>query len=394
MFTKYLLFPYYAALKFRHFLYDTGRRKSWKCEAPAVCIGNITAGGTGKTPHTEMLLRLLIASEEWGGRHLAVLSRGYRRRSRGFQQVDLDSSADFAGDEPLQIKKKFPVVTVAVDRRRVEGCRFLCHPETLRTLKKGRKCRNKDFPPADLLILDDAFQHRALRADLRIVLIDYNRPVETDELLPFGRLRDLPERLEQADILIVTKCPHYIDDWEREWWTRALGLTDFDAATFAGRNRAGRRVSLFFTTVNYRPMEPVYAEGDRRYVYSKKLVLFTGIAKDTPLKRYLSDSYRIVRHFRFGDHHRYRGSDLARIRAASEEHNTAVVVTTEKDSQRLLDCRKVPEALRAKLFQVPIETGFLSEGERRGFVRTILSALDAFRPESGRIPREEAGKRP
>ena len=158
MIDQILLAPYYLSLKLRHFLYDKGIRKSVKAAVPAVCIGNITVGGTGKTPHTEMTLRTLLSMEEAEGKHFAVLSRGYKRRSKGFQQVMADSKSSFSGDEPLQIKTKFPEVTVAVDADRVEGCDFLCHPARLKTSKKGRRCLNKEFLPADL-------KHRKKAAD-------------------------------------------------------------------------------------------------------------------------------------------------------------------------------------------------------------------------------------
>ena len=131
MLDKILLFPYYITLKIRKFCYDHQFLcKSVQAEVPTICIGNITAGGTGKTPHTEMILSLLQDSREWGSRNLAVLSRGYRRQSRGFQQVTSSRNAKFFGDEPVQIKKKFPGVTVAVDKNRIRGCRNLCHPKS------------------------------------------------------------------------------------------------------------------------------------------------------------------------------------------------------------------------------------------------------------------------
>ena len=176
-------------LRIRHIAYNKGWKKSFRASTPTICVGNVTVGGTGKTPHVEMLLRRLGVSDKWAFRPLAVLSRGYKRKSRGFQIVQPDSSASFAGDEPLQIARKFPGVTVAVDKDRVEGC--------------------KKLQGADLIILDDAFQYRRLIPGLSIVLMDYNRPVYEDKLLPWGRLRDLPSRMQEADIVIVTKCPVY-----------------------------------------------------------------------------------------------------------------------------------------------------------------------------------------
>jgi tetraacyldisaccharide 4'-kinase len=208
---KILLFPYWLTLKIRHMLFDNGFRKVYEPAVPSICIGNITVGGTGKTPHTEMLVRTLLEDEQWYGKNIAVLSRGYKRRSKGFQQVVADGRALDYGDEPLQIKKKFPMVTVAVDKSRRQGCMFLTDPESIRTSKKGRRCIYKDFPKADLILLDDAFQHRKVKAKVNIVLVDYSRPIFKDHLMPMGKLRDLPERIASADIVIVSKCPKYMD---------------------------------------------------------------------------------------------------------------------------------------------------------------------------------------
>jgi len=146
---KFLLFPYYLTLKLRNRFYGRPARKTAAAEVPTLCIGNITAGGTGKTPHVEMVLRLLRQSEAWAGKNLAVLSRGYKRDSAGFQQVIASGSAVMFGDEPLQVKKKFPEVTVAVDKNRVEGCDLLVHPGKLAGRKYAKKCWNRDFPAAD-----------------------------------------------------------------------------------------------------------------------------------------------------------------------------------------------------------------------------------------------------
>ena len=376
MLDKILLAPYYLTLKLRHFLFDHGIRRVHQADVPTLCIGNITAGGTGKTPHTEMVLRTLLRSDEWAYSNLAVLSRGHRRKSSGFQVVTRDGDAEDFGDEPLQIKKKFPGVTVAVDRNRVEGCDFLCHPEKLKTEKKARKCRVKEIEPADLIVLDDAFQFRALKATLNILLVDYNRPVQKDSLLPFGRLRDLPERLGDADILIVTKCPAYLQDKERIQWAEELRLKDYDLATCKGKDRKGREKLLLFSAIRYDGMLPVFPEeADRRYAYAQKLVMFTGIAKDTPLRRYLSDKYRIVKHFSFADHHKYTASDIRKISRATAEHPTAVVTTTEKDSQRIERLSCIPADLRAKLFQVPIQVGFLTEEEQALFEQALFGAI-------------------
>ena len=172
MLDKILLAPYYLTLKLRHACYDHGIFKVGTCEVPTICVGNITAGGTGKTPHTEMILRTLLRSDDWAFRNIAVLSRGHKRNSGGFQLVEKDGKVKEYGDEPLQIKRKFPGITVAVDRQRIKGCDILCHPEKLKTERRARKCSGSSIPPADLIVLDDAFQYRTLRAYFNIVLVD------------------------------------------------------------------------------------------------------------------------------------------------------------------------------------------------------------------------------
>ncbi|MBQ8061373.1 MAG: tetraacyldisaccharide 4'-kinase [Bacteroidales bacterium] len=378
MLDKIILAPYYLTLKLRHSLYDHGIRKVSTCEVPTICVGNITAGGTGKTPHTEMILRTLLKSDEWAYEDIAVLSRGHLRASRGFQIVKRDGSVKEYGDEPLQIKKKFPGVTVAVDRHRVKGCDLLCHPEKLKTDKRARKSAGEEIAPADLIVLDDAFQYRALRAYYNIILVDYNRPTYKDSLLPFGRLRDLPERFSAADIIIVSKCPAYLEDSKKIEWAQAFGLKDYDTMTCKGTDKKGKKKILLFTTIWYSALNPIFEEADPRYAYSQKLILFSGIAKDTPLRMYLSDEHKIVKRFCFEDHHKYTKYDVRRIMNAVREHPTAVVATTEKDCQRILDLGNIPHDLKVRLFQVPIDVGFLSEHEKEVFETSLLEALRNF----------------
>ncbi len=375
MIDKILLAPYYIALKCRHFLYDKGIRKSVKAEVPSICIGNITVGGTGKTPHTELVLRILLSSEAAEDRHVAVLSRGYKRESKGFQQVMTDSSPALSGDEPLQIKKKFPEVTVAVDADRVEGCRFLCHPEALLTSKKGRRCIDKEFQPADVIVLDDAFQHRALKPDLSVVLIDYSRPVMEDSLLPIGRLRDLKERVSAADIVIITKCPTYMDGLEKDRWVKSLGLDGFDPDTMTGTAGNGKKQTVLFSTIEYCQPEPVFPEGDAHYLYAKRAAVFSGIADDTPLTAFIAGTYRISSHLRFGDHHKYGKADIRAILGMAKKEPTAVIMTTEKDSQRLSGMKNIPETLRKRMFQVPIKAAFLTETDMAIFQSRLLGLL-------------------
>ena len=364
---KILLFPYWLTLKVRHMLFDNGCRKVYTPEVPSICIGNITVGGTGKTPHTEMLVRTLLEDELWDGKNIAVLSRGYKRRSKGFQQVVTDGRALDYGDEPLQIKKKFPQVTVAVDSSRKEGCTFLTAPEAVKTSKKGRRCIHKDFPKADLILLDDAFQHRKVKAGVNIVLVDYSRQIFKDHLMPLGKLRDLPERIAAADIVIVSKCPKHMDGWEKSNWAQALGLNGYDAAECSGTRRNGKKQHLFFTTISYDTPQAIFPEGDPRYLYAQRLILFTGIANDAPLARFLSGTYKIVKHFNFPDHHKFSRGDIMAIRDAGDAFPTSVIMTTEKDCQRVRDSKAVPESLKQRLFYAPIKTEFLRPEDKERF---------------------------
>lgn len=375
MIDKILLFPYWLSLKLRHFFYDSGLRKVSSADVPTICIGNITVGGTGKTPHTEMLIRTLLQDEEWGSRSIAVLSRGYKRKTKGFQQVTSDGTALAYGDEPLQIKKKFPGITVAVDKSRTDGCDFLAHPDKLQTTKKGKKCIDKDLPAADLIILDDAFQHRALKPTLSIVLVDYNRPIFKDHLLPIGRLRDLPERIAAADIVIVSKCPNDVNAWEKCTWAENLGIRNFDAASCSGTRRNGKKQHIFFSTITYDAAEAVFPEGNPRYIYTNRLVLFSGIANDAPLLSYLSSDYKIVRHFKFPDHHKFSRADINTIASAAKEFPTSVIMTTEKDCQRIRDCHKIKEELKQRMFYSPIKTAFLTENEKEKFITALKDGL-------------------
>ena len=376
MIDRILLFPYWLTLKLRNLFYDKGWKKSVRAEVPTVCVGNITVGGTGKTPHTEMILRTLLQSDRWGYSNIAVLSRGYKRTSKGFQKVPWNApDANMYGDEPVQIASKLPIVTVAVDKDRVEGCHFLCHPEELETAKNARRCKDKVIPKADIIILDDAFQHRALRAGVNIVLVDFNSPLHKDRLLPFGRLRDLPERVRDADILIVTKCPSYLDEWEKGKWAESLHVSDYSPMTCKGRSSTGKEQTLLFTTIEYKPMEPVFEEADARFTYAKRLILFTGIAKDTVLRSYLSDNYKVIKHFSFPDHHRFSGRDLRRLGKAIQSSPTALVCTTEKDAARLKGSKKTGAELKQRLFQIPIEVKFLSEDEKDIFETTLLKLI-------------------
>ena len=373
MIDKILLFPYYLVLKARNRRWGKPGRKFSYAEVPTLCVGNVTVGGTGKTPHVEMILRLLQQSPAWCDKQLAVLSLGYKRDSTGFQQVTAEGSAAMYGDEPMQIKKKFPGVVMAVDKKRERGCDLLVHPEKLKARKWVKKCWNREFRAADYIVLDDAFQYRKLKTNRTVVLVDYGRPVQKDMLLPLGRLRDLPERIYDADAIIVTKCPAELEDDARLAFIRNMGFTEYRQSTCEAVNPNGRRQLIFFTTVKYEPAAGVFSTAEPRYTYSKKAIVVTGIAKDSPLRAYLSDTYKITDRFRFPDHHRYAWKDVNRIQGAVDKQPTAAVITTEKDAQRLLDCTGMPQTLMERMFYVPISVDFLTEEEREIFTDLIVA---------------------
>lgn len=355
---RIILAPYYWALRLRHFFYDKGWRKVRTSPVPAICVGNLAAGGTGKTPFTEFLLRLLAAERgdvtaaKAGGRRVGVLSRGYGRRSKGFLYVQTDGTPELFGDEPLQIKRKFPDVPVAVCSSRIEGCEKMA------------------ADGCGLILLDDAFQHRALKADCNIVLVEYGRPLASDRLLPLGRLRDLPERIHAADIVIASKCPDDLTAGERQAWLAGLGLEGaYDARTANGTEPG---TPVFFTTLQYGQAEGVFEEADRHYLYSGKMILFTAIANDRPLQLHLIDRYSPVAHLRFPDHHDFRPADLRKIEQAAAKYPEAILFTTEKDRQRLLPLRgRLSDNLRRRLFYLPVEARFVAPDEEDAFVRRM-----------------------
>ena len=211
--------------------------------------------------------------------------------------------------------------------------------------------------------------------------MDYNRPLDKDMLLPLGRLRDLPSRLRAADAVIITKCPHYMEDEDKAQFLAGLGYKDYDPAVCEAVNKKGGKQKVYFTCINYQQMEQIYEEGDPRYIYTKKLILFTGIAKDTPLRMFLSDTYKIVKHLSFSDHHNYTKADVRTLESASRAFPTAAIATTEKDAQRLVDCPKVTPRLKERLFQVPIEVAFLSELEEAVFSATLIEHLRNYQQQ-------------
>ena len=262
--------------------------------------------------------------------------------------VDPGDKASLSGDEPLQIKRKFPELLVAVDKDRNHGVKqLLALPETQRP---------------DLILLDDGFQYRKLKPARNLLLVDYNRPVFDDQLLPLGRLRDLPEQIRRADAVVVTKTPGLVDDWDREQMRQRLHLRPDQP--------------LFFTAVRHVAPEPVFPEeADKRYIYSREAFLFTGVADDRPLRVHLVDQYVHIDHKHYGDHHRFTWLDQRALRRYAHKHPRTVLLTTEKDAMRLLHCTRLGAEVRTRLFYIPVETAFLSLEEGKAFRQVLDMGL-------------------
>ena len=329
-------FPYALGMWMRNKAYDKGWLKSVKFDnVSIISFGNITVGGTGKTPHVELFIRELL-ERAW---RVAVISRGYGRKNpKASRFVETNSRVEDVGDEPLQIKRKFPQVKVIVDRDRVRAVKMLM------ALPFG------DVP--EVILLDDGMQYRRLKPTRQICLINYNRPVFKDSLLPFGRLRDLPSQLKRADTVLITKCPPYLNEWEKQ---QAISV-----------NRINPQQKVFFTTVQYFDPVAVFPEGNNRYIYSHEAILFTGIANSDQLRHHVSARYPRNFHIEFDDHHVFTDKDIKQIEKFADKHPQAIVLTTEKDSQRLRRNPAVHERLKERLFYIPIEIGLVEDENPEG----------------------------
>ncbi len=327
-FFRLLLLPfsllYSLILQIRNALYDTGMLKSYPPALPVICIGNLALGGTGKTPHTEYLIRLLKEEQ-----NLATLSRGYGRQTKGFQYVSELSTVKESGDEPLQFKKKFKdKLVVAVDENRQHGIEQLC----------------QDHPELDVILLDDAFQHRSVKPGLNILLTSYSRPYFSDFLLPAGNLREPRSGSARADMVIVTKCPEKLSEQEQDAFHRAIP----GKVIFFSSIRYGKLIDLKDDT------ERALPKGDC------KTLLLTGIADNEPLKHYLRQHSSALEVLEFPDHHDYSEADLIKLRqvfeSMSEKNN--IIVTTEKDAMRLRQPENLNLLQNLPIYYVPIHIEF------------------------------------
>jgi tetraacyldisaccharide 4'-kinase len=313
-------------------------------------LGNITVGGTGKTTHVEYLVQLLKNDYK-----VAVLSRGYRRKTKDFVLASVKSHVSEIGDEPLQIKLKFPDVHVAVNNNRVTGVKKL-----MRIIHK-----------LDVVILDDAYQHRYIKPGLSLLLVDYNRPVFHDVLLPAGNLREPWRNNNRADIIIVTKCPVHVSPYER--------------TTFRTNLKLKPKQDIFFT--NYSYGTPLAVFPDKRHhqesLTCKRLrksgagiLLVTGIADPKPLKQFLEKNLHIDDEIVFPDHHQFTDNDLFIIKERFNSINPVekYIVVTEKDAIRFRELEINDRSLLKVFFYIPVEVKFIAKGEKP-FIKSIYKYL-------------------
>ena len=339
------LSPYAWVLGVRHFLYNTGIIPSREfSDVPIVCVGNLAVGGTGKTPMTEYLVKLLLQK----GKRPMVLSRGYGRKTKGFHYVEPNEATcqksghafqetdDYLlwGDEPLQIKYRFPDVVVAVCEDRVAGVERLL----------------ADYPEDPWIILDDAMQHRRLKPSKTILMSNYNRPYWKDRLLPFGRLRDLPSAARRAHCIVLTHCPFPLPEEQKQEHIRQI------------KQRAD--VPIFHTYMTYGAPVPMNSMS-QPFCKNSPVLLVTGIADAEPLRQYVQTHYTLERHLNYPDHRIFSGRDLEKIKQLLQENPSWQLVTTAKDAVRLMHSN-IPGWI------IPIEIRFFSEEDAIAFSQLTL----------------------
>ncbi len=344
---KLLLYPlsliYGIVVYIRNAFYDYNIFKSTEFEIPVISIGNITVGGTGKTPHTEYLVELMQKHVK-----VATLSRGYKRKTKGFLLVQTESKTQNVGDEPLQIKRKYPDVTVAVDENRVHGINQLL--------------KNKEQSP-DVIFLDDAFQHRRVNPGINILLIDYNRPIDQDQLLPMGRLRERKYQQRRANVIIYTKCPDEITPITKRIIMKDVNLRPYQ--------------SLYFTTMKYDEPQAVFPElGQEIPSFKQQRVpslMLTGIANPDQFRKYLSTTTNLLDEITFPDHHEFGMKDWKLITAKYESCRIQkpFILTTEKDAMRLRNNNSLSDEIKSRLFFIPVKITFL-ESDGKSFNKKIV----------------------
>lgn len=339
---RLLLFPfsliYGLGVMSRNLAFDLGIMKSTEFDLPVISVGNLSVGGSGKSPMTEYLVRLLKDKYK-----ISTLSRGYGRRSRGFRLVDTNSLSTEAGDEPLQFKRKFTDITVAVCENRVEGIKKL----------------ESDH---ELVILDDAYQHRALRPGLSILLFDYNSISKFKMLLPAGDLREPVWEKDRADILVITKTPPGLDEADRQ---EILSL-------IKPRNQQ----EIFYSYLEYGSLRAFNELVEDRKLLSVKvsteIVLLTGIANPAPLLSELGGYTQRITHHQYPDHHNFSKKNISKLVQAFHalRADDKLIITTEKDAQRLGSAEAKELLKDLPVYYLPVEAE-IHEPEKARFNELI-----------------------
>ena len=322
---------YGSVVKLRNTMFDIGILKSRTFDVPVISVGNITVGGTGKTPHVEYLVGMM--KDRF---HVAVLSRGYKRKSKGFVVADSQTAITDIGDESYQMKQKFPDVTVAVDKNRCHGIDTLVDNDQ----------------QLDAVLLDDAFQHRYVKPGINILLVDYHRLIIYDKLLPAGRLREPLKGEDRADIVIVTKCPKGLKPMEYRVITKAMDLYPYQ--------------QLFFTSLEYGALYPILATQAEPFgieqLQGRHAIVLSGIASPEQMMHDLAPHCSDLVPLTFSDHHRFRAKDVRLINDTFDKlPQPRCIVTTEKDAARLTAVEGLSDDVRSHIFALPLTIRFMQE---------------------------------
>lgn len=327
----FLLYPfsvlYNLITKIRNWLFDLGWSKSTPTPISSILVGNLSVGGTGKTPMVEYLIRKIKTQ-----RKLATLSRGYGRKTSGFLKADHSKSPAQIGDEPFQIFQKFrKEVSVFVGEKRLEAFQKI----------------SRDFPEVDFVIMDDAFQHRYVQADLSILLTTFDKPFFSDYLLPMGRLRESRSGASRADMVVVTKTPNQTDEKSMNQCEQQI------------RKYIDTSVPVLFSGIGYG--EP-YALGQEKD-FKPQVILFSGIANDSHLKAHVSEQFELIDTLTYSDHYEYQESDFERIRGLYLKYKSQnpVILTTEKDAVKVKFSAQEGILREIPIFVLPIQVEFPAE---------------------------------
>jgi len=329
--TRILLSPfsllYAVGIALRNSLYDTKLLRSISFSVPVISVGNLSIGGAGKTPHVEYLIEILAPYI-----NVAVLSRGYKRKSKGFRIINTQDQVSDSGDEPLQYKRKYQDIAVAVSESRATGI-----PELI-----------KFFPAAQCVLLDDAFQHRSVQPGLNILLTEYELPYTQDYLLPVGRLRETRSGAQRADVIVISKCPATISSELRAEMVKAIAPQ-------------GHQIVLFSKYKYFRPYA-LFSPSERITLNEDTVVLLLcAIAASEYLESYISEQVSEVITYKFEDHHYFTDRDLSTLQRSFDNRTeqTKIILTTEKDSVRLWEHRSFIQQHRLPIYVLPIKVDFM-----------------------------------